>query len=132
MACSELGKIEVSIRTHLSLTMAGDAGIFWFADEANFRDANRHSSLLRNLQEELHRSDDDAIIQFRRTYATPFPPAWMTFEVSSFGTLSMIYHWLRAGHARRHVANFYGVSDSVLESWQYSIVYVPQGTSSCF
>ena len=48
----------------------------------------------------------------------------MTFEVSSFGTLSMMYRWLRAGHARRHVANFYGVSDSVLESWLHSIVYV--------
>ena len=124
MVCSELEKIEVSIRTQLSLTMAGDTGIFWFADVANFRDANRHTSLLRNLKDELHLSDDDAIIQFRSTYANPFPPTWMTFEVSSFGTLSMIYHWLRAGHARRHVANFYGVSDSVLESWLHSIVYV--------
>ena len=87
MVCSELEKIEVSIRTQLSLTMAGDAGIFWFADVANFRDANRHTSLLRNLKDELHRSDDDAIIQFRSTYANPFPPTWMTFEVSSFGTL---------------------------------------------
>ena len=124
MVCSELEKIEVSIRTQLSLTMAGDAGIFWFADVANFRDANRHTSLLRNLKDELHRSDDDAIIQFRSTYANPFPPTWMTFEVSSFGTISMIYHWLKTGHARRHVAKFYGVSDSVLESWLHSIVYV--------
>ena len=57
-------------------------------------------------------------------YANPFPPTWMTFEVSSFGTLSMMSPWLRKGHARRHVANFYGVSDSVLESWRHSIVYV--------
>lgn len=124
MVCSELEKIEVSIRTQLSLSMADAAGVFWFADEANFRDANRHASLLRNLQQELLRSDDEAIIQFRSTYANPFPPTWMTFEVSSFGTLSMMYRWLRAGHARRHVANFYGVSDSVLESWLHSIVYV--------
>ncbi|MDO5772085.1 MAG: Abi family protein [Bacteroidales bacterium] len=124
MVCSELEKVEVSIRTQLSLTMGDEAGVFWFADKANFRDANRHASLLRNLQEELHRSDDEAIIQFRHIYANPFPPTWMTFEVSSFGTLSMMYRWLRAGHARRHVANFYGVSDSVLESWLHSIVYV--------
>ena len=59
MICSELEKIEISIRTQLSFTMADAAGVFWFADASNFRDANRHASLLRCLQEELHRSDDD-------------------------------------------------------------------------
>ena len=124
MVCSELEKIEASIRTRLSLTMADAAGIFWFADTTNFRDASRHVSLLHSLQEELNRSDDDAIVQFRQHYANPYPPTWMTFEVSSFGTLSMMYRWLKAGHARRQMANYYGLSDSVLESWLHSIVYV--------
>lgn len=124
MVCSELEKIEVSIRTQLSLTMADASGAFWFSDGLNFRNANRHASLLRNLQEELHRSDDDAIVQFLHSYTNPFPPTWMTFEVSSFGTLSMMYRWLKAGHARRQVANFYGLSDTILESWLHSIVYV--------
>ncbi|MBO5024777.1 MAG: Abi family protein [Bacteroidaceae bacterium] len=124
MVCSELEKIEVSIRTQLSLIMADAAGVFWFADTSNFRDVNRHVSLLRSLQEELHRSDDEAIIQFRQNYVNPFPPTWMTFEVSAFGTLSMMYRWLKAGHARRQVANFYGLSDTVMESWFHSIVYV--------
>ena len=38
MVCSELEKIEVSIRTQLSLIMADAAGVFWFADTSNFRD----------------------------------------------------------------------------------------------
>lgn len=124
MICSELEKIEISIRTQLSFTMADAAGVFWFADASNFRDANRHASLLRCLQEELHRSDDDAIIQFRQNYDNPFPPTWMTFEISSFGTLSMMYRWLKAGHARRKIAKFYGLPDTIMESWLHSIVYV--------
>lgn len=124
MVCSELEKIEVSVRTQLSLIMSDAAGIYWFEDSANFRDTNRHSYLLKSLDEELHRSDDDAIVAFQQNYSNKFPPSWMTFEVSSFGTLSMMYRWLNAGLSRRQVAKFYGLSDTVMESWLHSIVYV--------
>ena len=124
MVCSELEKIEISIRTQLSLIMSDTAGLYWFENPLNFRDTNKHSSLLRSLAEELRRSDDDAIISFQQNYLNPFPPSWMTFEISSFGTLSMMYRWLNAGQARRQVARFYGLSDTVMESWLHSIVYV--------
>lgn len=124
MVCSELEKIEVSIRTQLSLIMSGTYGIYWFADVANFRDASRHAFVLKGLQEELCRSDDEAIVRFRQKYENPFPPSWMTFETSSFGTLSMMYRWLNAGHARRQVAAYYGLADTVMESWLHSIVYL--------
>ena len=124
MICSELEKIEVSIRTQLSLIMGEEAGIYWFENHENFRDTNRHINLLSNLQAELNRSDDEAILAFKRTYSNVFPPSWITFEVSSFGTLSMMYRWLKAGRARRKVARFYGLSDTVMESWLHAIVYV--------
>lgn len=124
MICSELEKIEVSIRTQLSLIMGDEAGIYWFENPANFRNQNRHASLLNNLHTELQRSDDDAIVNFQQRYSNNFPPSWMTFEISSFGTLSMMYRWLNAGHARRKVARFYGLTDTVMESWLHSIVYV--------
>lgn len=121
---SELEKIEISIRTQLSLIMGDVAGIYWFENPTNFRNSNRHATLLNNLAEELRRSDDEVIVAFKRKYSNTFPPSWMTFEVSSFGTLSMMYRWINAGVARRKVANFYGLSDTVMESWLHSIVYV--------
>lgn len=124
MICSELEKIEVSIRTQLSLIMGDDAGIYWFENPANFRNATRHAALLNNLHTELQRSDDDAIVDFQQKYSNLFPPSWMTFEISSFGTLSKMYRWLKAGHARRKVAQSYGLTDTVMESWLHSIVYV--------
>lgn len=124
MICSEMEKIEISIRTQLSLIMGEEAGIFWFEDSSNFRDIKRHTGLLSNLEAELRRSDDEAIVDFQRRYSNAFPPSWITFEVSSFGTLSMMYRWLKAGHARRKVAKFYGLTDTVMESWLHSIVYV--------
>ena len=82
MVCSELEKIEVSIRTQLSLIMGDAAGIYWFENPVNFRDAYRQASLLKSLAEELRRSDDEAIVDFQRNYAYPFPPSWMTFEIT--------------------------------------------------
>ncbi|MBD5314887.1 MAG: Abi family protein [Bacteroides sp.] len=124
MICSEMEKIEISIRTQLSLIMGDESGIYWFEDSSNFRDATRHAGLLSSLEAELRRSDDEAIVDFQRRYSNKFPSSWMTFEVSSFGTLSMMYRWLKAGHARRKVARFYGLTDTILESWLHSIVYV--------
>ena len=48
----------------------------------------------------------------------------MTMEVSSFGTLSLLFKHLNGGKTKRTVANYYGVADTVLESWIHSFVYV--------
>ncbi|MDE6402700.1 MAG: Abi family protein [Muribaculaceae bacterium] len=124
MVCSELEKIEISIRTQFSLAMGESAGIYWFENSDNFKDISRHAQILSKLKAEIDRSDDEAILNFRKNYSNTCPPSWMTFEVSSFGTLSMMYRWLKSGHSRRGVAQFYGLSDTVMESWMHSIVYV--------
>lgn len=121
---AELEKIEVSIRTQLAYILANDIDIYWFANSANFQNLIRYTNTLNGLKAELDRSDDDQILLFKAVYSDPFPPAWMTMEVTSFGTLSMLYKLLRPGLSKRKIANFYGVSDSVFESWLHSIVYV--------
>lgn len=124
LVVSELEKIEVSIRTQMAYTLADEIDIYWFSDSANFSNPAKHSATLASLKAELDRSDDDQILRFKNTYTDPFPPAWMTLEVSSFGTLSMLFKLLKPSLTKRKIANFYGVSDSVFESWLHSIVYV--------
>ena len=121
---AELEKIEVSVRTQLSFSMTDNAGNFWFADSSNFSNTAKHTGIIASIKNELNRSDDDAILDFFTKYSDPFPPSWMTMEVTSFGSLSMLYRWHNPGKARREVAAFYGVSDTVFESWLHSIVYV--------
>lgn len=124
LIAAELEKIEVSIRTQLAYILADDIDIYWFADGTNFQNPIRYTNTLNVLKTELDRSDDDQILHFKAVYNDPFPPAWMTMEITSFGTLSMLYKILRPGLSKRKIANFYGVSDSVFESWLHSIVYV--------
>ena len=121
---AELEKIEVSIRTQMAYILANDINIYWFADSNNFVDPLKHSTLLSNLQAELERSDEEQILRFKNTYSDTFPPAWMTMQVSLFGTMSMLFKNLKPSLYKRKIANFYGVSDTVFESWLHSIVYV--------
>ena len=124
LIAGELEKIEVSIRTQMAYILSDEVDIYWFADSNNFGSFDKHAGILTNLQSELDRSDDDQILRFKRLYSDPFPPAWMTMEVTSFGTLSMLYKLLKPNLSKRRIANFYGISDSVFESWLHSIVYV--------
>ena len=124
LIAGELEKIEVSIRTQMAYTLSDEVDIYWFANDANFVSTTKHAGLIASLQSELDRTDDDQILLFKHKYDDAFPPAWMTMEVTSFGTLSMLYKLLKPSLTKRKIANYYGVSDSVFESWLHSIVYV--------
>lgn len=109
-----------------SLTKAKlkEMGIYWFSDESNFITSATHDDLLRNLEKELNRCDDEQILRFKMLYDNPFPPAWMTMEVSTFGTLSMFFKNLRPGLPKREIASSYGINDVVFSSWLHCLVYV--------
>ena len=117
-------QIEVSIRTKFSEIMATSSNHFWYTEAANFRNAHDHAGLLSSIDRELSRSDDDQIVGFFNTYSNQWPPSWMAMEVSSFGTLSLLYKCLNAGTCKRDIANYYGLRDTVFESWIHSLVYV--------
>lgn len=117
-------QIEVSFRTKFSEVMSNASNHFWYVNPSYFRYAHDHNNLLNNIEKELNRSDDDQILNFYQNYRNPWPPSWMAMEVSSFGTLSLLYKCLNAGSFKRDIANYYGLRDTVFESWIHSLVYV--------
>ena len=122
--CAEMEKIEISLRTIVSQELSHTYSPYWFTDSTLFGNQTKYVGILSGIEAELKRSDDDQILDFKKTYSNPFPPSWMTMEVSSFGTLSFLFKHLNGGKTKRTVANYYGVADTVLESWIHSFVYV--------
>ena len=124
LICAEMEKIEISLRTIISQELSHTYSPYWFTDKTLFSNQTKYSGILSGIEAELIRSDDDQILGFKKTYSNQFPPSWMTMEVSSFGTLSLLFKYLNGGRTKRNIANHFGLADTVLESWIHSFVYV--------
>lgn len=124
LALAELEKIEVAIRSKLIYILSHRFGPFWFQDPQLFGDPVRHANALSKIGEEFNRSDEDFIAMFKNKYSDPLPPSWMTLEITSFGALSMLYKNLKPGKEKREIAHYFGLADSVFETWLHSIVYL--------
>lgn len=121
---SELEKIEVAIRAKMIYVLSHEYGPFWFQDPALFRDPVSHARTLSKIGDEYSRSDEEFIVAFKDKYSNPLPPSWMILEITSFGTLSMLYKYLKPGRSKRIIAHYFGLSDRVFETWLHSIVYL--------
>lgn len=86
LICAEMEKIEISLRTIISQELSHTYSPYWFTDKSLFANKAKHSGILSGVEAELKRSDDDQILDFKKTYCNQFPPSWMTMEVSSFTT----------------------------------------------
>jgi len=67
------------------------------------------------------RRNEQFVRAFKRKYSDPLPPSWMTLEITSFGTMSILYQQLKPGLPKRDVAAAFGVSDTVFASWLLTV-----------
>jgi len=121
---AELEKIEVAIRAKMIYILSHQHGAFWYKNNELFRNEEKHVRLMDKLKTEYSRSDEEFILAFRKKYSNPLPPSWMLMEVTSFGSLSLIYSNLKPGRIKRDIAKEFGLADSVFSSWIHSIVYM--------
>ncbi|QJD77700.1 Abi family protein [Spirosoma rhododendri] len=124
LVSAELEKIEVAVRAQMIYVLSHTYGPFWFADQALFANGVTHAKTMASLTTEYGRSDEEFINAFQQNYTDPLPPSWMLLEIASFGSLSMLYKNLVAGHAKRRIANQFGLDEKTFTSWLHSIVYL--------
>lgn len=120
----ELEKIEVSIRAKMIYILSHEYSPFWHLENKYFKNPGFHNKTIEKLENEYRRSSEEFIIKFRQKYNDPLPPSWILLEISSFGSISNLYSNLINGIPKRQVANHFGLSDSVLQSWMHCIVYL--------
>ena len=115
--------IEVALRAQLAYHGALKAGPFWYKDrqytlgKKDHKGHDIHNGNIRHIQKEVKRSGEAFIKHYYDTYTSPaLPPAWMTFEVVSMGTLSKILSHLRPA-ITNDVARYFGVGQPILVSW---------------
>lgn len=114
-----LEKIEIAFRTQIIYQFAKTYGSHWQLEPRIFKDTARFARHLELLNNEVERSKETFINHYHEKYAAPtHPPCWMSLEISSFGTLSMIYQNLKPGKEKDAVAENLGLKKiRTLENW---------------
>ena len=120
----ELEKIEVAVRSQMIQQLSLKISPFWFEHVSQFKKAHVHKKTIDKIRDELKRSDEEFILKFKEKYQNEFPPSWMTLEVTSFGSLSVLFSALNPGRAKRDIANYFGLNERTFQSWLHSIVYL--------
>ena len=126
-------KIEVAVRTKIIQIYSESTGdSHWFEDETLFKDDSKwidgekifaYDTLLDDILREVNRNNEDFIKHYKNKYSTPeTPPAWMTLEVISFGTLSRLYELLKKDNNKKEIAKQFGLNKiDILENWLHAL-----------
>jgi len=120
----ELEKIEVAVRAHMIYIISGYFGPFWIEDKAIFPNQTGYNEIIAKITSEYERSDEKFIEAFKYKYSNPLPPSWMLLEITSFGSLSLMYQHLKPGKTKREIADKFGLDDATFASWLHVMVYV--------
>ena len=116
-------RIEVALRCRLVYEFCHSYGNNWYENPALF--LREHAKFMKIVNKELNNSNESFIAHYRSKYTNPAnPPAWMAMEVLSLGQISTMFKNLKKSSAKKAVANYFGVSVAVLESWMEHLTYI--------
>lgn len=123
---SIIEKIEISIRTSLVDDYSLSKGSNWYEDVSLFKDAVNHVGFLQGIDESINTSKESFIKHYKQNYnASKRPPAWMIFEILTFGTLSFVFKQLAVNNDKKKVALKYRLTKlEVFESWLHTFSYI--------
>jgi abortive infection bacteriophage resistance protein len=117
-------RIEVSVRSQWAYHLAHRHGPHAHLDQSLAFNANHWQRNLKQLAEEVKRSEETFIRHLISSYSEPLPPVWAVCEVMSTGLLSRWFNSLKPMPTRRAIASVYGVDEKVLQSWLHHLSLV--------
>ena len=118
-----ISRIEIALRTKMIQHFSLLHGAFWFADKELSKSESMFQENLNRVERELHLTKEEFIKEhFNKYDSPPFPPAWKTLEIVSFGILSKMYRNFRDTKAKKDVARSLDLPQhKILESWAASL-----------
>lgn len=126
-------KIEVAVRARIVQTYSEVYGSHWFTNRTLYKDlettdrkgniTTAFDLLMNDICYEISRSNEDFIKHYQQKYTYPdLPPAWMTLEVLSLGTLSRLYNLLAKSTQKKQISEDFGIPDDrIFSNWLHAI-----------
>jgi abortive infection bacteriophage resistance protein len=119
-------RIEVGVKTRLVNALVMKIGPFGYLDRNHLPNISveSHRRLLEKVRKEADRSKETFIHHYLRKYSSETDlPLWMAVEIMDFGSMLSLFKGSDQ-YTKREVANAYGISAKVLESWLLTLNYV--------
>ncbi|RMG88013.1 MAG: Abi family protein [Chloroflexi bacterium] len=113
-------RIEVSLRSHMTNTLAEHHGPYGYLDAKIFDTRFDHKLFLEKLENVLKGKDAETfVIHYRRRYpnSPEHPPVWMAMELLTFSTVSILLANLKEKADTKRIEGHYGWRLPVLKSW---------------
>ncbi|MFV0553224.1 MAG: Abi family protein [Mangrovibacterium sp.] len=119
-----LEKVEIALRTKIVYEMAVSYGSHWYENPDLFKNNHFFEKNSENIKRELARSKEDFIEHYMKTYQNPSnPPSWMTLEVVSMNTLSLLFNNVVECDAKKRILTAFGHQRyDILISWIHAFV----------
>jgi abortive infection bacteriophage resistance protein len=122
---NEIERIEVALRSKLIYHYCHNHGNNWFEDASLFNKPSYHYKFLNLLSKEVSNSSEEFIKHYNKKYINnQLPPAWMSFELISFGQLSLLFRNLKNNITKKTICAEFGLDERILHSWFESIAYI--------
>ena len=125
-------EVEVALRAKIIQVYSEyHSDSHWFLNKKLFNDKGVYRgkkggvpkyNLLEEIRKETDRNNEDFIKHYRDKYGEPeLPPAWMTLEVLSLGTLSKLYKLLFKSNLKEQISRDFGLPNSdILTNWMHA------------
>ncbi len=119
-------RLEIAIKTKMINSFSLKYGPFGYLDVKNFDefDLGEHDRFLVEIRHNVQRSRENFVEHFERKYNEHQDlPIWMAAELMTFGNMLTMFRHLEY-HLKKQIANDFGISAKVLESWLKTINYI--------
>lgn len=118
-------RVEIALRARWGHQLAMRYGSHGYLDGSLFTSPIRHARCLRILREEVDRSHEAFVRQYRQTYTDPeLPPIWIMSEILTFGQLSQWIDNLRHRSDRQTIARAFGFDEVAVCAFAHHLVMV--------
>ncbi|WDF51015.1 Abi family protein [Paenibacillus sp. KACC 21273] len=113
--------IEISMRTHISLTLSQKYDGMGYIYAENFMDSDKHDNFIKELNRTLELSKDVFVKHYYSKYAGEFP-VWVAMEITTFGMISKLFKNLKK-EDKDYIGYMYydGIKGFYVSSWLHSI-----------
>ncbi len=106
-----LERIEKSFKTQFIYNLSIDHGADYLINDAKF------SNHKKRIDENLMRSKEPFITNFKEKYSNEYPPLWILAEVLSFGDILAIFSQSLDPQDKKKIAQYYCMNREHLYSW---------------